>query len=344
MTRYFLGCGHEMFHPRDLLDQAVAGERAGFDGIACSDHLQPWWEPGQSGHAWMWLGAAAQATERIPVGPAVTVALQRYHPVMVAQGFATLEAMFPGRVFVGIGSGESLNESPLGLDWPDGDGQLEALEEALGLIRRLWDGERVDHEGRFFRTKRAYLHTRPETPPPLYVSAFHPGAARVAGKYGDGLWTMGDPEIAPDVIEAYHEGCAEAGREPGEIVLEAMFSWAPDDEAALEQARPWKGAQPPEFFVDDWFDPQRMYVHAESEISDDEFRESAILSADPDVHVQRIRQLEKLGPTVVKLTNVSGDHALDAIRVYGEQVLPRLRAGATDLRRPRSGVNPIDSD
>src|SRR4051795_510740 len=135
-VRYFYGCGHEQFRPSALLRHAVLAEEAGFDGITCSDHLQPWWEPGESGNAWMWLGAAAQATERVPVGPAVTVALQRYHPVLVAQGFATLEAMFPGRVFVGIGSGESLNESPLGLDWPRPADQLAALDEACGLVRR----------------------------------------------------------------------------------------------------------------------------------------------------------------------------------------------------------------
>jgi coenzyme F420-dependent glucose-6-phosphate dehydrogenase len=323
--RYFLGCAHEQFHPRDLLRQAVAGEEAGFDGIACSDHLQPWWEPGHSGHAWIWLGAAAQATRSVPVGPAVTVALERYHPVLVAQGFATLEAMYPGRVFVGIGSGESLNESPIGLDWPSPKDQLAALEEALGLIRRLWDGERVDHDGRFFRTKRAYLHTRPDRPPPLYVSAFHPGAARLAGRFGDGLWTTGDPEVAKRAIAAYHEGCEQAGREPGEIVLEAMFSWAPDDETALEQARVWKGASPPDHYTDDWFDPVAMYRHGEEEVSDEAFVEGALISSDPDVHVEKIRALERLGATTVKLTNVSGAHPIDAIGFYGEEVLPRLR-------------------
>src|SRR5205085_835766 len=149
MARYFLGCMHEQYHPRDLLEQAVAGEQAGFDGIACSDHFQPWWEPGHSGQAWVWLGAAAQATERIPVGPAVTVALKRYHPALVAQGFATLEAMYPGRVFVGLGSGESLNESPFGLDWPPPRDQPAAVEtgfssaptddEALAAAK-VWKG------------------------------------------------------------------------------------------------------------------------------------------------------------------------------------------------------------
>jgi coenzyme F420-dependent glucose-6-phosphate dehydrogenase len=327
VARYYLGCMHEQYHPRDLLEQAVAGEQAGFDGIACSDHFQPWWEPGHSGQAWIWLGAAAQATERVPVGPAVTVALKRYQPGLVAQGFATLEAMYPGRVFVGLGSGESLNESPFGLEWPPPRDQLAALEEACGLIRRLWDGERVDHDGRFFKTKRAYLHTRPDQPPPLYISAFHPGAARVAGRYGDGLWTMADPESAPELIKTYREAAEQAGRAPGTIVLEAGFSWAPDDADALEAARVWKGAVPDEFYTDDWFDPRAMYEHGEQQVSDDEFKQHFIISADPDEHAQRIRELEQLadGDVVVKLSNQSGPNAIEAIRVYGERVLPKLR-------------------
>lgn len=328
MARYYLGCMHEQYHPRELVEQAVAGEQAGFDGIACSDHFQPWWEPGHSGQAWIWLGAAAQATQRVPVGPAVTVALKRYHPALVAQGFATLEAMYPGRTFVGLGSGESLNESPFGFEWPSPAGQLAALEEACELIRRLWDGERVDHDGRFFATKKAYLHTRPESPPPLYVSAFHPGAAKVAGRFGDGLWTMADPETAPDLIDIYRSAAEDAGRRPGLVVLEAGFSWAPNDEEALEAARPWKGAVPDDHFTDDWFDPQAMYEHGEQEASDKEFKEQFLIAADPDDHVERIRELEQLvdgGDVIVKLSNVSGPNALEAIRVYGERVLPKLR-------------------
>jgi coenzyme F420-dependent glucose-6-phosphate dehydrogenase len=319
---------HEQYHPRELVEQAVAGEQAGFDGIACSDHFQPWWEPGHSGQAWIWLGAAAQATERVPVGPAVTVALARYHPALVAQGFATLEAMYPGRTFVGLGSGESLNESPFGLDWPKPADQLAALEEACDLIRRLWDGERVDYDGKFFRTKKAYLHTRPESPPPLYVSAFHPGAAKVAGRFGDGLWTMADPETAPDLIDTYRGAADDAGRKPGTIVLEAGFSWAPNDDEALEAMRVWKGSVPDDHFTDDWFDPQAMYQHGEDEVSDDEFKEQFLIAADPDEHVARIRDLEKLvdgDDAIVKLSNFSGPNAIEAIRVYGEQVLPKLR-------------------
>src|SRR5918999_5831848 len=257
--RLFYGCAHEQFPPDDLLRQAVEAERVGFDGVGCSDHLQPWWEPGEAGHAWVWLGAAAQATQRVPIGTAVTPPGPRYHPVLIAQAWATLETMFPGRPFLGFGSGESLNESPLGAEWPSPAGQVRRMAEALEIISRLFAGEHVDYEGEHFKTDGAVLHTPPERRPPIYVSAFGPKAAAVAGRWGDGLWTLADPEMAPDMIEAYRAAASDAGREPGEIILQAQFSWAPDDDAALEGARVWKGAQPEEFFSDDWHDPKAMY-------------------------------------------------------------------------------------
>lgn len=328
-VKYFYGAAHEQFRPSVLLDHARRAEAAGFDGISCSDHFQPWWEPGEAGHAWMWLGAAAQATSRCQIGPAVTPALARYHPALVAQGFATLAEMFPGRVFLAMGSGESLNESPLGFDWPDAAGQLAALEEALAMVRRLWAGETVSGSGRFFRARDAKLHTCPEHAPPLYVSAFHPEAAKVAARYGDGLWTLADPDSAPELIAVYLAQRAEDGMDDGEIILQASVSWGADDDAALEGARVWKGAQPPEYYVDDWHDPEAMYRHAEETISDDEFREKVVISSDPAEHVRRIREVESLGATTVAIMNCSGSDPERAIEIYGEQVLPELRTGAT---------------
>jgi coenzyme F420-dependent glucose-6-phosphate dehydrogenase len=223
-------------------------------------------------------------------------------------------------VFLGYGSGESLNESPLGYDWPSGEEQLEMMDEALDMIRRLWNGETIATGSKHFKTKNAKLHTRAPTPPPIYVSAFHERAAQVAAKYGDGLWTLGDPEMAPQVIDAYKS----AGGK-GEIVLQALVSWGETDDAALEGARKWKGAQPPEYYVDDWHDPQRMYRHAEETISDDEYRKQAVISSDPAEHVKRLWALKELGATSIGVLNCSGTDPEGAIRVYGEEVLPKLR-------------------
>jgi coenzyme F420-dependent glucose-6-phosphate dehydrogenase len=325
MMRYWVQLATEQFPPSGLVRQARAAEQAGFDGINVSDHYQPWWEPGESGHAWTLLGAIGAATESPSLGTGVTAPVFRHNPATVAQFVATIEEMCPDRAFLGIGSGESLNESPCGMDWPSVDEQIARMEEALGIIGALLDGERLDHDGRFFRTKAAYLHTRGERRPPVYVSAFGPQAAEVAGRLGDGVWTMGDPEMANPVIEAYRAACDDAGKEPGEIILQGGFSWAEDDDAALEGARVWKSTQVDDYFTDDWHDPKAMYERAEKEVSDDDFRESYIVSSDPDQHVERIREIEALGATVVCLQNGSGAAPEQALEVYGETVLPALR-------------------
>ena len=323
--QHWLSAAHEQFKPSNLLQQAVEAERAGFDAIACSDHFQPWWEPGESGMAWVWLGSVAQATQRVPVGTAVTPPIGgRYHPALVAQAWATLEEMYPGRTFIGVGSGESLNESPLGMDWPGVGEQIERLEEALEVIRRLFDGERLDTIGHF-QMKQAYLHTNPGRRPPLYVSAFGEQAARVAARQGDGLWTLADPETVPDLIDAYKSACDDAGKEPGKVILQAGFSWAEDDDAAFEGAKPFKATMPDEFYTDDWHDPQAMAEHADEKHSDDEFREQFIVGSNPEDHVERIREVEQLGANVVVLMNNSGAALVEAVKVYGEKVLPALK-------------------
>ena len=326
--RYYMGAAHEQFPPRELLHQAVEAERAGFDGVARSDHFQPWWVPGESGRAWVWLGAAAQATGRLELGTGVTAPVHRDHPALVAQAFATLEAMCPGRAFLGVGSGESLNESPLGMDWPEPDEQLARTEEALEMIDRLFAGERLDGAGRFFRAKGAVLHTRPRRRPPIYVSAFRPEAAQVAGCLGDGLWTMADPDTAPQLIDAYRGAADDAGREAGEILLQLGVSWAADDESALEGARVWKATLVPDDSTDDWHDPAAMQRRAAEEVSDDELRRAFIISADPEEHADRVREAERLGATIMVLMNVSGRDPGGTIRTYGERVLPALRGAA----------------
>jgi coenzyme F420-dependent glucose-6-phosphate dehydrogenase len=324
---YWVQLATEQFPPSALVEQARAAERAGFDGINVSDHFQPWWEPGESAHAWALLGAIGAATESPALGTGVTAPVFRHNPATVAQFIATIEEMCPGRAFLGVGSGESLNESPCGMDWPPVAEQIARMEEALDIINALLDGDRLDHDGRFFRTKAAYLHTRGERRPPVYVSAFGPRAAAVAGRLGDGVWTMGEPDMANPVIEAYRAACDDAGKEPGEIILQGGFSWAEDDDAALEGARVWKSTNVDDYFTDDWHDPKAMYERAEREISDDDFKEGYIVSSDPEVHVDRIREIEKLGATVVCLQNGSGAAPEQALEVYGRSVLPALTAG-----------------
>jgi coenzyme F420-dependent glucose-6-phosphate dehydrogenase len=235
--------------------------------------------------------------------------------------------MYPGRAFLGIGSGEALNEMPIGDPWPSPKDQIARMDEALGFIDRLFNGETVTEEGRFYTLRDCKLHTLPQRRPPIYVSAFGPQAARVAGRWGDGLWTLPDPDSTPEVLEAYREGRREAGKEgDGEVLFQALWSWAETDEAALDAIKVWKGAQRPAIYLEPTYKPAEVYAKGEAEVSDEQLASSAIVGADPDLHVERLRELEQLGPTIIVLQNNSGADPHGAIRTYGTHVLPALRS------------------
>jgi coenzyme F420-dependent glucose-6-phosphate dehydrogenase len=321
----WFSASHEEFPPSILLEQARAAEHAGFEGTACSDHFAPWFPDGQSGNACVWLGAAGQGS-RGPLGTAVTAVLHRYHPGVIAQAFMTLEEMYPGRTFLGAGSGEALNETPLGLDWPAPAEMLERFDRGLEAITRLWDGETVSMDGGWFALREAKLYTRAPTRPKLYVSAFGPRAARIAARHGDGLWTLGNPEKAPGIIDAYRTACRELGREAGTIILQSAIAWADSQEAVIAGARRWKPTQLPEVYSDDIHDPAQMQRLAEETLSDEQFaREGFIVSSDVEEHVARLRQLQELGPSVMVTQLIGQADPMGTIRVYGERVLPALR-------------------
>jgi coenzyme F420-dependent glucose-6-phosphate dehydrogenase len=326
MTQFWFAASGEEFPPSQMVEQARAAERAGFDGLGASDHYAPWWPDGQGSQAWVTLAAIGQHTT-LPLGTGVTPIIHHYHPGVVAQAFMAMEELYPGRVFLGVGSGESLNEVPLGLDWPAPDEMLERFEAGLQAITRLWAGETVTMDGGWFALKEARLYTRAASRPRLYVSAFGPQAAQIAARYGDGLWTMGDPESAPQVIDAYLEARARDGRKAGEIILQSGFNLAEDEETAIASTRKWKATQLDEVYRDDLHDPAEMLAKADAEVSDEQFaNEGFIVSADPGEHVERIRALEAIheATTAIVLQLIGAD-PLGSIRRYGERVLPAVR-------------------
>src|SRR4051794_8521604 len=323
-TTYWFAGSHEEFPSSELLRQARTAEEAGFDGLGCSDHFAPWFPDGQSGQAWVYLGALGQLT-KLPIGTGVTPLIHHYHPGLIAQAFMSLEELYPGRVWLGAGSGESLNEVPLGLDWPEPAEMLERFDRGLEAIVRLWDGETVTMDGGWFGLREAKLYTRARSKPKLYVSAFGPEAARIAGKWGDGVWTMGDPDLAPEVIEAYRESCAEHGRPGGEIIFQSGFAWAEDEQQAIEGAKRWKPTQMDAVYRDDIWSPEEMQRMAAEEVSDEAFaKEGFVIGSDPDEHVERIREMERLGPSVICLQLIGQADPHGSIRTYGERVLPAL--------------------
>ncbi len=324
--QYWFATSTEEFTPSQMLEQAKAADRAGFDGLGTSDHFAPWFPDGQATQAWVYLGALGQATQK-QIGTGVTPIIHHYHPGLVAQAFMSLEELYPGRVFLGVGSGESVNETPLGLDWPEYEEQRRRLETGLEAITRLWNGETVTMDAGWFKLKDARLWTRAETRPKLYVSAFGPRSAEVAARFGDGLWTLGDPEKAPAIVEAYRTACDDLGREPGEIIFQAGFAWADDDRAAIEGARHWKPTQLPELYLEDIADQEDMQRRADEQMSDEEFaHEGFLISSDPDEHVERIREMEHAGATIICLQLIGRADPFGSIRTYGERVLPALRS------------------
>jgi coenzyme F420-dependent glucose-6-phosphate dehydrogenase len=326
MTQYWFAASTEEFLPSELIEQAKAAEQAGFDALGVSDHFAPWWPEGRASSGWVHLAAVGQVTTK-PIGTGVTPIVHHYHPGVVAQTWMSLEELYPGRVWLGVGSGESLNEVPLGSDWPSPAEQIERLGQGLEAITRLWAGETVTMDAGWFQLKDAKLYTRAKQRPRLYVSAFGPQAAQVAGRYGDGLWTIGDPETAPEVVEAYREACAKNGKDVGEIIVQAGFHLADDEQRAIDGARHWKATQLDEVYKDPLHDPAEMLAKAEDEMSDEEFaHEGFLVGADAGEHVERIREMESsAGASVVCLQLIGNADPMGSIRRYGDEVLRNLR-------------------
>src|ERR1700733_9866348 len=235
----------EQFSPTALLVFTVGAEQCGFDPAAISDHFQPWRHTG--GHApfsLAWLGAAGQATSRIQLGTSVLTPTFRYHPAVVAQALGTLATLFPGRIWLGVGTGESLNEAPLGLEWPDSKERFARLKEAVALIQALWATERLTFDGTFYRTRNATIYDRPETPIPIYIAAAGPAAARLAGRVADGLICTsgkGMELYSETLLPAFSDGARAAGRDPSdvELTIEMKVSFDHDLERARDDTRHW---------------------------------------------------------------------------------------------------------
>jgi len=324
----------EQFGPVELADFAVQAEEAGFDSVFVSDHFQPWRHDG--GHApaaLPWLGAVGARTSRVTLGTSVLTPTFRYHPAVIAQAFATLGCLFPGRVVLGLGSGESMNEVPLGARWPDGKERFARFREAVRLIRELWSGERVSFEGTYYRTDRATVYDRPEQPVPIWLAASGPAATRFAGRAGDGYITTSgkDPALYTEtLLPAVAEGAAKAGRSVAELdmMMEVKVSFDHDRDRAMEATRFWGalGLTPDQKQgVEDPVEMQRLADALTAEQTARRF----IVSTDPDEHVARIKQYIDLGFNHV-VFHAPGPDQSRFLQLYSAEVLPRLRALASE--------------
>ncbi|WP_405095354.1 TIGR03885 family FMN-dependent LLM class oxidoreductase [Micromonospora sp. NBC_01412] len=319
MTVFGFHASHEQIHPAKLLEAVIHAERAGFDAAMSSDHFSPWSaRQGQSGFAWSWLGAALQATN-LPFG-VVNAPGQRYHPAIIAQAIGTLGAMYPGRFWAALGTGEASNEHITGDTWPRKDIRTARLRECVDVIRALLAGEEVSHDG-LVTVDRARLWTRPEQPPALIGAAVSVATARWCAEWADGLITVNAPtDHLRQMIDAYRDA---GGRGP--LHLQVHVSWAPDQaEAEALAYDQWRSnVFAPPICWD--LDTAEHFDVVSADVPMAKVTSAVNVSADPGRHVGWLEEYLELGFDQIALHHV-GQEQRAFIDTFGAEVLPKLRA------------------
>ena len=321
----------EQFAPAQLLDFAVMAEKTGFDSAFVSDHFQPWKHvDGHAPSSLVWLGALGARTSKLILGTSVLTPTFRYHPSIVAQTFGTLGSMFPGRVILGIGTGESLNEVPsTGAPWPEFKERFARMREAVTLIRTLWRGERVSFEGEYYKTEKATIYDRPEQEIPIYVAAAGAVVARYAGRTGDGFictsgkkWDLYTQTLMPSVAEGIGKA-AEPKRLPYDNMIEIKLSFDSDRQRALDDTRHWAAlALTPEekMTVEDPVEMQRLADALPIERAASRW----IVTNDPQEVVAKVEPYVKLGFRHL-VFHAPGLDQTRFLKLFGEQVAPLMR-------------------
>jgi coenzyme F420-dependent glucose-6-phosphate dehydrogenase len=320
--------GTEQYPPEELLEYAIAAEEAGFDSIDVSDHFHPWAEKGQACFVWTWLGAVAAKTSKITLGTGVTCPTLRYHPAIIAQASATLACLAPGRSFLGVGTGEALNEYSATGQWPNHKVRRAQLGEAIELIRALWTGDKVTHRGGYYQTRQAKLYTRPREPLPLYISTMVPNSAGFAGQYGDGLITVGgeEPETYRKIFENFEAGAKDAGKNPSPMprMIELAVDFTDNEAEAIEYRKAyWAGVFIPALFTERIYTPKMSEDNGKA-VGADTIREAVCISANPEDHVKFAQRYIDLGFDHLFFHSAGPDQRA-FLEGYGRDVLPRLR-------------------
>ena len=319
----------EQFHPTEVVELSAYAESRGFSGVMAADHYQPWLpSQGQAAFVWNVLTALGERTTG-DIGPGVTAPTFRWHPAMVAQASATLAAMYPGRHWLGLGSGEALNEHVTAQYWPEAPERINRMFEAIDIIKKLFAasiaGKDTKHSGTFYKHESTRLWTMPEVAPEILVATAGPVTAKRAGRHADGLITVGAPlEKISGLFGKFAEGARESGRDPEAMpkVLQVHLSWAETDEQAMANAMtewPNGGMKFPKADIRSPFDFEQMAKLVRPE----DFDGRMVVSADPDVHRAAIQKYVDLGFDRVYLHNV-GRNQREWIDVFGRDVLPAL--------------------
>ncbi|MBQ6641450.1 MAG: glucose-6-phosphate dehydrogenase (coenzyme-F420) [Saccharopolyspora sp.] len=320
----------EQFGPRDLVEFAVEAEQRGLDSVMVSDHFQPWrHNQGHAPFAMSWMSAVGERTSRIQMGTSVLTPTFRYEPAVVAQAFGTLGSLYPGRVMLGIGTGEALNETAVtAREWPEFRERFRRLKESVELIRTLWNSERVSYEGEYYRTANATIYDAPDGGVPIYVAAGGPMVAKYAGRVGDGfICTSGKGmDLYTDkLLPAVSEGAAKSGRDSAALdkMIEIKLSFDPDPETALHNTRFWAPLALPAEVKHSLDDPAEM-ERAGNELPIEQVASRWIVASDPEDALTQIKAYLDAGFDHL-VFHAPGSDQSRFLRTFTEQVAPRIR-------------------
>jgi coenzyme F420-dependent glucose-6-phosphate dehydrogenase len=311
MVKISIQAAHEQINPTDLLNDVVVMDKNGIERCWSSDHYMPWWHTGASGAAaWPWIGSALAKTNKIEIGTGVTAPILRYNPAVVAQVFATLGFMFPDRVFLGVGLGESLNEVTTGNEWPSTQERFRRTKEAITIIQKLWTEEWVTFKGEYYWVKDSNLYTKPKEPIPLYIAAMGSQTARLSGEKGDGFVTneINIESIKNKLLPAVSDGARESGKdfEALEKILFIPASYDEDSEKAIQSIRFWRGAMIKAFFGDDTLQKKLLVI------------------TNAEEGINKLEKYVDLGFTEIVLTNSSPDRE-KLVKLIAEEISPAFR-------------------
>src|SRR6266849_2844823 len=328
MLRLGYKASAEQFGPRTLLDYAVDAEANGFDSVFVSDHFQPWrHSDGHAPFAFAWLAATGERTRRVLLGTSVATPTFRYHPAIVAQAFGTLGSLNPGRMILGVGTGEHLNEGALGVIWPDNKERFARLREAVKLIRILWTEQSVTFDGEHYHTRNATIYDRPAEPIPIYIGAGGPLVAKYAGRAGDGLICTsgkGMELYSEQLLPAFAEGAAAEGRDAAALdrMIEVKVSYDTDRRRAMEDTKIWAALALPAEAKAGVDDPREMERLARD--VEDVAHRRWLVSDDPEEHLEQLRPYVELGFDHL-VFHAPGNDQARFLKLYGSQILPRIR-------------------
>jgi coenzyme F420-dependent glucose-6-phosphate dehydrogenase len=347
LARHFLAmsslgywAAQEQYSMHNLLRFVIEAEKCGFTTTITSDHFHPWWHDNAYGNfTWVWIAAAAERTKIMQFVTGVTAPIYRYHPAIIAQAFASLDVLYPGRIGLGLGSGEAMNESPLGFDWPRARARLTRTQESIQIIKQLWNQRKKSDEGflnfngEYFLMRNAKLYTPPSKHIPIYMAATGQQATKVAAKYSDGLISYLQPNEAGNVLGVFDSTAEKEGRDPNtlEKIAEYKVSFSEDYEQAFKSATFWRATLIKNIFGSDISDPRKLQRKAEKEVPDEKLKQAIQITTSIEDCIKTLEEYFNAGFTRVYIHSTSPDE-IRFIQMFSKKVMPHFNIQPRDQK------------